>query len=469
MISPGLQLFEKENIGAHEAVVLIFCDDQETKRVCEVYFDQIQYQSLAADNRKQALELLSSSQIDLIFLDIESIGDEGYTIIADLKNDFSQIPIIVFSLNNHIAQLSNYLKIGADDYIMGPLCMDLVKLRIEAILKRQSVFITNHLLREIGSLQQELELAIDIMPDGFAVFNRHNRLIMYNARLAEFYPHLHNYQHNLPANKRLKDLEFVELLQMNFKEAVAGKKLNKLSSQFLDHYIIEKLSQFSQPNGSWVDDLFEGKTIMVTTHRTSYGGTVMLLKDISQTQANQQHLAFLAYHDALTGLANRRSFYSHLKKIIDQTQNSQKTIAILFVDLDGFKKINDFYGHEVGDWLLTNVAQRLQRCIKTRDVVARFGGDEFTIILNHPKNNEGIQKVIARILFNLTQPYIYEGMSLSLGASIGISQFPYDALTHEKLVSCADKAMYFAKQSGTNKACFYKDLNITGIKILPSN
>ena len=132
------------------------------------------------------------------------------------------------------------------------------------------------------------------------------------------------------------------------------------------------------------------------------------------------------------------------------------TLAVFFMDLDRFKQVNDTYGHEIGDLLLREVADRLKCCVRACDTVSRLGGDEFTIILPGPHSHEKIQEVATRVIHQLTTPFILRGNECKIGSSIGITVYPDHADTMTDLVKFADQAMYNVKQSGRNNYLFYQ-------------
>jgi diguanylate cyclase (GGDEF)-like protein len=186
----------------------------------------------------------------------------------------------------------------------------------------------------------------------------------------------------------------------------------------------DKKTNFILPACQWEEALATGRTLGITTYRTPDGGGALVAKDISQDKAQHQDLTFLAYHDSLTGLPNRKAFHQKLNQsILNFKETESKVLAVLFLDLDGFKVINDSYGHEMGDWLLNQVGQRLRRRVRGDDVLARFGGDEFCITLNHASNRIKVEMVAARILKSISEPYIRNDISMTIGVSIGIGVY----------------------------------------------
>jgi diguanylate cyclase (GGDEF)-like protein/PAS domain S-box-containing protein len=181
---------------------------------------------------------------------------------------------------------------------------------------------------------------------------------------------------------------------------------------------------------------------------------------IERHHANQK-IGHMAYHDALTGLPNRILLKDRLNQAIIHAQRIKDGVALLFIDLDQFKLINDSLGHHIGDKLLQSVAQRLQYCMRKDDTLARFGGDEFVLVLMAPADEHSAGQVAEKIRDVLQLPIMVEGNELHVGCSIGISLYPYDGIDTETLMRNADIAMYHAKERGRgNFQYFTPDLNV---------
>lgn len=171
-------------------------------------------------------------------------------------------------------------------------------------------------------------------------------------------------------------------------------------------------------------------------------------------ELKQHELDRLASHDTLAGLPNRRLFMDRLTQAMARARRHQSELALLFIDLDNFKDINDNEGHAAGDDVLKLMSQRMTALVREVDTVARLGGDEFIILLDGADDREEITLIAQRMVDVLRQPVIYEGKLLQCGASIGISCFPDDATDMTELIAAADQAMYRAKHSGRNQLCF---------------
>jgi diguanylate cyclase (GGDEF)-like protein len=193
----------------------------------------------------------------------------------------------------------------------------------------------------------------------------------------------------------------------------------------------------------------------------------------------EQQIRFMAYYDNLTSLPNRSLFQDRLKQALENARRHDRLVAVIFLDLDNFKRINDTLGHSVGDLLLKEVSERLLGCIRKSDTVgrnivmeqgatvARLGGDEFTILLTEISRAEVVSGVAERILSALSQPFVLEGHEIFVSASIGITVYPLDGSDIENLLKNADTAMYHAKYQGKNNFQYYSSsLNLKALERL---
>lgn len=175
---------------------------------------------------------------------------------------------------------------------------------------------------------------------------------------------------------------------------------------------------------------------------------ISIHKDITELKENEKHITFLAHHDTLTGLPNRALFYDRLGLHMRGSKRKREALALLYLDLDRFKPVNDRYGHDIGDKLLKQVSERLLSCVRESDSVARLGGDEFCVILPHISHSEAACKVADKVISALCLPFGIDGYDIQIGTSIGIAFYTADGNTAEALVRKADGAMYLAKQQG---------------------
>ncbi len=182
---------------------------------------------------------------------------------------------------------------------------------------------------------------------------------------------------------------------------------------------------------------------------------VALFIDITKQKEREACIEYQAYHDALTALPNRRLFHDRLERALAQVERNGESLAVLFIDLDRFKNINDSLGHDIGDQLLQAVAQRLKKAVRHEDSVARLGGDEFTVLLSRVSKRKEVEKIARKLTTVFRQPFEIDGHTLHISTSMGVALFPSDGKTPESLMKNADSAMYRAKEKGRNTYCFY--------------
>ncbi len=234
-------------------------------------------------------------------------------------------------------------------------------------------------------------------------------------------------------------------------EGVRETFISHLKSE-LDTYDIEH--RVRTKNGEWKWIQLSGKVVERNPdgHAIRATGTH---RDITQKKEDEEKLKYLATHDLLTGLPNRIIFQDKLEYILLMAERHKKFAGILFIDLDGFKSINDSHGHDLGDVLLKNVAERLLECVRGIDIVSRIGGDEFTIILDDVKDHIFLTSITERIIKSISTPFNIQKKELIITASIGIAVYPHNGTEGRTLLKKADDAMYKAKANGKNNYQFY--------------
>ncbi len=181
----------------------------------------------------------------------------------------------------------------------------------------------------------------------------------------------------------------------------------------------------------------------------------VIIRDITEIKKNEEKLKHQAYFDSLTGIPNRTLFLDRSEIALNQAKRSNEGLAVIFIDLDEFKELNDTLGHDAGDVMLKTVAQRFINCARKSDTVSRRGGDEFTILMPRIKNIEDAVKLAERILLSNKNAISIKEKMVFPKTSIGISIYPHDGDSIETLINNADKAMYYAKESGKNQYSFY--------------
>lgn len=184
-------------------------------------------------------------------------------------------------------------------------------------------------------------------------------------------------------------------------------------------------------------------------------GTIAFVRDTSEAKQSERQLQHQATHDALTGLTNRWLFSEYLRHAIAHAQRAGRRVALLLLDLDGFKSVNDTFGHAIGDKLLIDVAGSLTAQVRASDVVARIGGDEFVVLLREVDELLDAVMVATKLIAALSSPRNLDGFPVQTGCSVGIAMYPMDAQEPEALMHCADLAMYHAKAQGRGRSIVF--------------
>ncbi|MAO54203.1 MAG: hypothetical protein CMM61_00710 [Rhodospirillaceae bacterium] len=267
-------------------------------------------------------------------------------------------------------------------------------------------------------LDTDLPEVLDRLHDGIAVFDSDDRLIFANgALLGLFDPMAEAFQ---------PGVAFAALV------AEAGDR-KMLADAFIGPGEIE---------------FADGRTVLMREAPLPSGGIVRTFSDLTEYRLAEQQIAYMASHDEVTGLPNRSLFLDRLDVSLRQSAREKSRIAVLFIDLDGFKAVNDRMGHDAGDMILHQVAVRLVARVRASDTVARYGGDEFTVILNQVSNAQDVGRVAESIVDELTRPFMVKRETVLIGASVGVAVYPDNAETSDALIRLADKAMYEVKHSG---------------------
>jgi diguanylate cyclase (GGDEF)-like protein/PAS domain S-box-containing protein len=249
---------------------------------------------------------------------------------------------------------------------------------------------------------------------------------------------------------------------------VRGRQPSLLASGRHDRRFFEEMWEAINRSGRWHGELWnrtksgEVRPYLMTISalrddREMVLNYVGVMRDISTIKQSQQQLEYMANYDELTGLGNRNLFYTRLKVGIEKASRHRRQLAVVFVDLDNFKVINDTLGHDVGDVLLSEIAKRIKSCVRQEDVVCRLGGDEFTVYIEDFVDAQSLVGTAQRLTQAVSEPCRISGHDIFVTASVGISIYPNDGQTMSELLKNADTAMYKAKEQGKNGFQFFRE------------
>jgi diguanylate cyclase (GGDEF)-like protein/PAS domain S-box-containing protein len=286
--------------------------------------------------------------------------------------------------------------------------------------------------RDITQLAARFTTALNNMPHGLVMFDSERRLLVANER-------------------------FVELMRLPTKSEVAGRLSREVLlasgafSRIADsrRFVTEFERRLFRTQGELTAETGDGRWLSFTTRPMENGGSVVIVEDVTERRSAEQRIDRMARFDALTSLPNRNHLHEQLERTLASLEDDMARLAVLFVDLDEFKQVNDTLGHPSGDQLLCAVADRLLAVVSTNEMVARFGGDEFVILQRQQQAVDDRAEELARIIVgSLSQPYEIDGHDIIIGASIGIAYAPRDGSDPDLLLKNADMALYHAKAGG---------------------
>ncbi|MCA1030895.1 sensor domain-containing diguanylate cyclase [Bacillus timonensis] len=259
-------------------------------------------------------------------------------------------------------------------------------------------------------------------------------------------------------NKAIQTLGYTkeEFLSMSPKDITIKERISKIpniSQELASKGNITFEGGYLSKEGEYIPFEFSAQTAMVNNKKV----VVAVARDIRERQKTEALIKHMAFHDPLTNLPNRRYFYDRLDEIILKAKEDNGfQVAVFYLDLDGFKEVNDQYGHELGDEIIIQVTRRISNCIRESDTFARLGGDEFTVLLSDISNEE-VERIAKRIIEKVKQPFKVQDLMIDISTSIGISYLSSQLDNGKVLVHQADLAMYEAKVNGKNKYYIYSE------------
>ncbi|MDH5480304.1 MAG: EAL domain-containing protein, partial [Nitrosomonas sp.] len=389
-----------------------------------------------AENGLQSLEKVKQDKPDLVLLDAVMDKLDGFETCRLLRADpiMANVPIIMATVLGDIESINHAFDCGATDFIIKPLNYPILIHRLWFILR------ADENSNELRSSKLQLSAAQRIARLGYWTWDIQNNHFHISEQLADLCGiDLQTFEASLEGFLRLVDPNDQEIVKNMITTAPYRNTIQNIEYRLktAENDIIFVHQEMAK--------VFEKDQVKIT-------GTV---QDISKRKATEKQIHRLAYYDHLTGLASRLYYQEHIQTIIEQAKQRNEKFAFLFLDLDGFKDINDSLGHNIGDQLLKAIGQRLQEVIRDFDFVARLGGDEFCILLRNIDDEESITEVAQRCLQKINTPLFINNQQIKPCISIGISIYPRDGNTEMALIKAADTAMYAAKQAGKQRYTFY--------------
>ena len=291
--------------------------------------------------------------------------------------------------------------------------------------------------------------AVDSMSDGFALFDADDRIILCNHVYASMLEGFGD------SNFDAASMIGMSVETIIRRQVEHGLPIPAEYGANLDQWVADRIALHRKADGvPHVQQLKGGRWVQSIRHRMADGRMVVLRSDITHFKERERAAELLSQHDPLTALPNRRLVAERLAQALARARRNAEIVAVLLIDLDGFKSINDTHGREAGDEVLRLTATRLKGCLRITDTVARYGGDEFIVVVECDKHTADVGAVTAKILEAVSRPIAplwttdLSAPNVLISCSIGVSRYPRDGGDPETLIKLADAAMYRAKQAG---------------------
>lgn len=287
------------------------------------------------------------------------------------------------------------------------------------------------------------EALLESLSQGVVLYDSEDRLVLRNSHFLRLYPELNDIA--VPG----ATYDDVARAEITARAALSG-------GEKVEALLAKRLAQHREPHCMFEQELEGGRWVLVNQHRTLERGTVVLYTDVTELKTREKQIQHLAHHDTLTGLANRALFGTKTQEALESARRLGSTVAVLCLDLDHFKTVNDTLGHGAGDVVLKTIGSRLQDALRPSDFVARLGGDEFGIIISDLKHPGYLPTLAYRLLRAAAEPVDYNGQQLTTGLSIGVASSATDGSEPETLLKNADLALYRAKADGRGTFRFFE-------------
>ncbi|WP_018868352.1 EAL domain-containing protein [Thioalkalivibrio sp. ALJ10] len=388
-----------------------------------------------------AIEILRRDPPDLLLLDLCMPELGGRDVLRFIQAAGLAVPVVVISGNTSVDDVAGALREGASDYLKKPYQPDELLATVRNALHKKELEDANRNMRTRLERSERLHrLIVNNSPDIVFILDREGRFRFVNSRVHELLGY---------SRQDLLDTRVLDLVEPDDHE----KAEYFFEQAGRSHAHIRSVELALKPREMARTRRYFEVAVWPTAASDDTGETLIYgtARDITDRKESEAFINFQAYHDLLTRLPNRALFRDRVDVAIAQAQRHSHPLAVMFIDLNRFKVINDSLGHTIGDRLLQAVAQRLLGCIRKGDTLSRFGGDEFTLLLPEISDKNAAVEVAEKILQSLSTPFHLGGdHELYVGASIGIAIYPEGGDTLEALIRHADIAMYREKNTGKN-------------------
>jgi diguanylate cyclase (GGDEF)-like protein/PAS domain S-box-containing protein len=458
-ISAATDVHASVSVAADNCPRILLVDDE--PRLLSSLYELLRdrdYHLVTATCGSEALAQLSKLKFDLILLDLRLPDMSGHEIMDFINAKGIDGDVIVMSGDVGIEAAIGALKRGAYDYLRKPYSREELLKTVENALQQRRLAIDNErIASKLENSEKMYRYLVDSSPDIIYTLNHEGKFTFVNDRA-----------------QQLLGFAREDLLGKHYSMLVHDEDLERARYVFNERRLDDRASRNVElrlkcSSGSGPERTFNNTLMTISLNaigmhvpdhevrKHEYFGTYVVARDITDRKRAEEVISYQAYHDILTDLPNRMLFKDRLGLAVIQAKRKLTELAVMFVDLDRFKLVNDTLGHVKGDELLQQVSLRLKDCLRRGDTLARQGGDEFTIVLPELRDRADAKAIADKFLECLHKPFDLDGHEVHISASIGIAVYPTDGETIDELLRHADIAMYQVKALGKNGHSFYHD------------
>ena len=455
-------IYKQINLSEKSVVIptILIVDDEEAMRnSVQELLSVYDFNCIIAEDGQQAFDIIAQQTIDIMLLDLVMPNVDGFEVMQTVYKQHSDIDIIVTSGEATFDNAALSMRQGVKDFLNKPYRpAELIKIINNLLEKRE-------LKRNIEKMQHCIQISekrnsffTNNSPDMIYMLDHEGNFAFVNERATELLGYTEE-----------------EFIGHHYAEFIHRDDLEKAHFAFgvnADNIGVKQTIEFRMLAKHPGADIcfFESRSLSIKLAENErldvnsgddFIGIYGVARDVSEQKRLDEKVNFQLYHDALTELPNRVLFSDRIKFAISQASRNNNKIAIMFLDMDRFKVINDSLGYIAGDKLIQEISKRLKMCIRSSDTLARVGGDEFNLMLPNISSCEDVTKLIKKISTAMASSFFIEGNEIYVTFSIGTAIYPEDGDNSEDLIKYADMAMYYIKGKGKNGHNFFSDLGDT--------
>jgi len=437
---------------------LVIDDDPMMRLLLRETLESSHYKVVEADSGEEGLNIFFNTNPNLVILDVVLPEMDGFSVCREIRQSSigRDKPVVMVTGSDDLNAINQAYDSGATDFITKPINWRVLTQRLRYLLRVNALFI------ELAKNERLLNYAQRIAQLGNWEWDLRTNLFNFSTQARDIF--------SLDTKNNVGIDELVSAIhpqdRARFESRLQGacngiefSAESRLAGEQHGERVINQMAEVQKDEKG------------VVTH------VLCTVQDISERKKAEEKIRYLAYYDSLTGLANRNLFKEHVRQALHGAERRHSLCAIMYLDLDNFKHINDTLGHDGGDELVKQFAVRLKSCVRQTDCasrhslsvdghsMSRIGGDEFTVLLSDLTSSEQAQIVANRVLDVLVTPFHISGESIKVTTSIGVSFYPDDGHSLDMLIKNADRAMYHAKHSGKNCCVYFRDMVVDEVEV----